>query len=55
MNEILGILGKNFENFLENFTLIIIRLIQFQYNLLKFWIDFEKIFLEIWKNANAKV
>ncbi len=35
--KILGILGKKFENFLKNFSFfIIIKLIQFQYNLLKF-------------------
>ncbi len=44
LNKILRIFGKNFENFKENFTLIIIKLIQFQYNLLKFWVNFKKIF-----------
>ncbi len=44
MNKILGITGKKFENFWENFALIIIKVIQFQYNLLKFLVDFKKIF-----------
>ncbi len=54
LNKILGILGKNFENFWENFALIICKLIQCRYNLLKFWADFKKIFSKFEKNANAK-
>ncbi len=50
MNKILGIFGKNF----ENFGLIMIKLIQFQYNLLKFGTNFKKIFLKFEENANVK-
>ncbi len=35
-------LWKDFENFWENFALIIIKSIQFQYNLLKYRVDFKK-------------
>ncbi len=54
MNKILGILGKNFANFKENFALIIIKLIQFQYNLLKLWVDFKKIFSKFEKTKMQK-
>ncbi len=54
LDKILRIFEKNFENFWENFALTIIKLIQFQYNLLKFWVDFKKIFSKFEKNANAK-
>ncbi len=54
MNKILGILGKNFENFWEKFALIIIKLIKFQYNLLKFWVDFKKIFSKFEKKQMPK-
>ncbi len=60
LNRILGIFGKNFENFWENFALIIVKLIPFQCNLLKFWVDikilsrYQENFLEIRKTANAK-
>ncbi len=54
MNKILGIFGKNFENFLENFALIIIKFIQFQYNLLKFWVDLKKIFSKFEKMQMQK-
>ncbi len=53
-NKILGIFGKNFENFWENLPLIIIKLIQFQYNLLKFWVDFKKIFSKFEKTQMQK-
>ncbi len=43
-NKILGILEKNFENFV---LIIILKLNQFQYNLLKFWSRFRENFLEI--------
>ncbi len=43
MTKILGIFGKHFQKFWENFALIIIKLIQFQYNLLKIWVDFKKV------------
>ncbi len=54
MNTILGILGKNFENFWENFALIIIKLLQFKYNSLKFWVDFKKIFSKFEKTQMQK-
>ncbi len=55
MNKILGIFGKNFENFKENFALIIINyLIQFQDNLLKCWVNFQENFIKIRKDTNWK-
>ncbi len=50
LNTILGIFGKNF----EHFALIVMKLIQFQYNLLKFWADFKKIFLKFEKTQMQK-
>ncbi len=55
MNKILEILGKNVQNFKENFALIIIKLIQFQYIIyLKFWVDFNKIFSKFEKRKCKK-
>ncbi len=49
MNKILEILGKTL-----NFALIIIKLIQFKYNLLKLWVDFKKIFSKFEKTQMQK-
>ncbi len=54
LNKILGIFGKNFKDVWENFTLIIIKLIQFQYNLLIFWVDLKKIFSKFEKAQMQK-
>ncbi len=54
MNKILGILGKKFNNFWENFALIIIKLIQLQYNLLKFWVGVNKFFSKLEKTQMQK-
>ncbi len=54
MNKVLGILGKTSENFWENFALIIIKLIQFLYNLLNFWVGFKKIFSKFEKMEMQK-
>ncbi len=54
MNKILGIFVKNYENFWKNFALIIIKLIQFQYNLLKFWVNFKKLFSQFKKHKHKK-
>ncbi len=54
MYKILGILGKDFENFWENFLLIVKKLIQLQYTLLNFWVDFKKIFSKFEKMQMQK-
>ncbi len=50
LNKILRIFGKNFENFWENFRLIINK-IEFNFKILKFSGNFQENFLEIWKKV----